>query len=140
MFALHPQLAADCHILGSFELNLLLMLNDSQYPWFVLVPQRADLSELYQLSEPDAAQFWQESRAFSQQIMRVFNGDKLNVAALGNVVPQLHVHHIVRFTGDVAWPKPVWGASPAKALTAQQLDERITLLRSELVGVRWRSH
>ena len=140
MFTLHPQLVADCHILGNFELNLLLMLNDAQYPWFVLVPQRPDLNELYQLDEADTAQFWQESRAFSQQIMRIFKGDKLNVAALGNVVPQLHVHHIVRFTGDVAWPKPVWGVKPAKALTTQQLDERITLLRSELTGVRWRSH
>jgi len=140
MFALHPQLAADCHILGSFELNLLLMLNDAQYPWFVLVPQRADLSELYQLDAGDAQRFWQESHEFSQQIMRIFKGDKLNVAALGNVVPQLHVHHIVRFTNDAAWPKPVWGVKPAKALTAQQLDERITLLRSELTGVKWRSH
>jgi diadenosine tetraphosphate (Ap4A) HIT family hydrolase len=140
MFALHPQLAADCHILGSFELNLLLMLNDAQYPWFVLVPQRADLSELYQLDADDAKRFWQESHEFSQQIMRIFNGNKLNVAALGNVVPQLHVHHIVRFTTDVAWPKPVWGVSPARALTAPQLDERITLLRSELTGVKWRSH
>lgn len=140
MFQLHPQLAADCHILGSFELNLLLMQNDAQYPWFVLVPQRQDKTELYQLDDVDAALFWQESRAFSQQIMRIFEGDKLNVAALGNVVPQLHVHHIVRFTGDAAWPKPVWGARPARALTAEQMDQRITLLRSELIGVKWRSH
>lgn len=140
MFVLHPQLAADCHILGNFDLSLLLMLNDAQYPWFVLVPQRADLTELYQLDETEALQFWQESRTFSQQIMRIFKGDKLNVAALGNVVPQLHVHHIVRFTGDLAWPKPVWGVNPSKALTAEQLDQRITLLRSELTGVKWRSH
>jgi diadenosine tetraphosphate (Ap4A) HIT family hydrolase len=137
MFELHPQLAADCHVLGSYDLSLLLMLNDAHYPWFVLVPRRPGLTELYQMSEADAARFWGESRMLSQQIMRIFQGDKLNVAALGNMVPQLHVHHIVRFATDVAWPKPVWGASPAQPLTARQLEERLTLLRAGLTGVSW---
>lgn len=137
MFELHPQLAADCLVLGSFRLNLLLMLNDAQYPWFVLVPQRPGVTELYQLDDVDLALFWQESRVLSQVLMSAFGGDKLNVAALGNVVPQLHVHHIVRFRSDIAWPKPVWGVSPAQALTPAQVDSRCAVLRPLLEGMRW---
>ena len=138
-FELHPQLATDCYVLGSLGLSLLLMMNDTQYPWFILVPQRASLTELHQLTAADSALFWQESKEFSRQIMQSFNGDKLNVAALGNVVPQLHVHHIVRFKTDAAWPRPVWGASAACKLTADQLQQRVTLLKSALTAVQWRN-
>ena len=113
-FELHPQLAKDCFIIGQSELNLLLLLNDSQYPWCILVPKRENLREIYQLTTADLTQFWQESNALSQTLNKAFSADKMNVAALGNMVPQLHIHHIARFTTDKAWPGPVWGKVPAK--------------------------
>ena len=112
-FELHPQLAKDCFIIGQSELNLLLLLNDSQYPWCILVPKRENLREIYQLTTADLTQFWQESNALSQALSEEFSADKMNVAALGNMVPQLHIHHIARFTTDKAWPGPVWGKVPA---------------------------
>ena len=114
MAELHRQLAKDCKILGDFTLSRLLLMNDANYPWFILVPNRENVREIYQLSESDQALLLQESSALSDCLMRVFNGDKLNVAALGNVVPQLHVHHVVRYQDDPAWPAPVWGKVPAK--------------------------
>lgn len=115
MFELHPQLAGDCFTLGDFPLSRLLLMNDCQYPWFILVPRRANLREIYQLSEPDQQQLLRESSYLSDYLMKHFAGDKLNVAALGNMVPQLHLHHIVRYAADPAWPRPVWGVLPAQA-------------------------
>ena len=117
MFALHPQLAADCILLGRFPLCHLLLLNDSNYPWFILVPDRAELREIYELDAADRRQLLDESCRLSEFLMAEFNGDKLNLAALGNLVPQLHLHHIVRYRSDPAWPGPVWGRFPAKTYT-----------------------
>src|ERR1700741_2460700 len=89
-FTLHPQLAKDCHRLGRFELGLLLLMNDAQYPWCILVPQREGLREIYELSEADQALLLRESVLLGRALMQGFHGDKLNVAALGNMVPQLH--------------------------------------------------
>ena len=113
MFRLDPNLERDCLKLGEFPLSLLLLHRDANYPWCILVPQREAITELYQLAERDMSQFTAESRLLSRVMMELFGGDKLNVAALGNQVPQLHVHHIVRFRDDGAWPGPVWGALPA---------------------------
>jgi diadenosine tetraphosphate (Ap4A) HIT family hydrolase len=121
MATLHPQLAQDCHLLGHFPLCRLLLMNDTNYPWFILVPDRDNVSEIYQLSDKDQAQLLQESSSLSASLMGLFNGDKLNVAALGNVVPQLHIHHVVRYRNDPAWPAPVWGKVPAKPYTQDQL-------------------
>lgn len=125
MFKLHPTLAQDCHELGQFRLCRLLLLLDANYPWFILVPARENISEIYQLDQADQQVFWQESDLFSRHIMQVFNGDKLNIGALGNVVPQLHIHHIVRYNNDPAWPKPVWGTVERLAYADEQLAERI---------------
>lgn len=111
-FELHPRLAADTFVLGDFPLCRLLLMNDAQYPWFVLVPRRNDIGEIYQLGDADQAQLLRESVLLSRTLMEVFEGHKLNVAALGNVVPQLHLHHIVRFRDDPAWPAPVWNRLP----------------------------
>lgn len=111
-FALHPQLQRDTLSLGDFPLCRLLLMNDAHYPWFILVPRRAGLRELHELDAAGQAQFWQESSELARTLLRIFGGDKLNLAALGNVVPQLHVHHIVRYTNDPAWPAPVWGRHP----------------------------
>jgi len=114
MFKLHPRLKEDCFVLGHFELSLLLLMNDANYPWFILVPQREGLSEIHELSEDDQQQLARESSCLSRALAVVFGADKMNVAALGNVVPQLHIHHIVRFRDDPAWPDPVWGKLPAR--------------------------
>lgn len=131
-FELHPQLAADTVVVGDFPLCRLLLMNDRQYPWTILVPRRAALREIYELHESDQLRFWRESTQLSQTLMRAFDGDKLNVAALGNMVPQLHVHHIVRFKGDPAWPAPVWGKHPAQPYESVALNERVQLLRGLL--------
>ena len=110
MIELHPQLKKDCIPLGEFTLCSLLLLNDANYPWFILLPNRAGITEMHHLSEIDQQQLMAESMFFSQCLEQVFQADKLNIAALGNVVPQLHIHHIARFTTDACWPAPVWGA------------------------------
>lgn len=113
MFALHPQLEKDCISLGEFPLCQLLLLNDSQYPWFVLVPRRDQIREIFQLNEADQQQLLKESSALAKAINEAFCADKINIAALGNMVPQLHLHHIVRYEHDPVWPAPVWGKLPA---------------------------
>ncbi len=110
---LHPQLEQDCFIVGQFPLSALLLLNDSQYPWFILVPQREDVSEIHQLSASDQQQLMRESSLLAACIEKEFKADKINIAALGNMVPQLHIHHIVRYKNDPAWPAPVWGKATA---------------------------
>lgn len=121
MFTLHPRLEADCIVLGDFPLCRLLLMNDARYPWFVLVPRRADISEIYQLVEREQLQLQRESVTLGQAIMEVFGGDKLNVAALGNLVPQLHIHHIVRYRDDATWPGPVWGVGISVPYTVEQV-------------------
>lgn len=117
MFQLDPTLNKDCFILGSFDLSLLLMMNDSNYPWCILVPQRAEISEIYQLSQDEQQQLMAESSQLSLAMDREFQADKMNIAALGNVVKQLHVHHVVRYQTDPCWPAPIWGKNPALAYT-----------------------
>ncbi len=128
-FQLHPQLEKDCFIIGKLTLCRVLMLDDSQYPWFILVPEVNDIAEIYQLSEHQQRQYFDESLAFSKNIMNFFKGDKLNVAALGNVVPQLHIHHIVRYKNDACWPAPVWGAKPAISYDKEQAAQLISQLQ-----------
>ena len=108
-FELHTRLAADCIRVGRLPLSMLLLMNDARYPWFVLVPQRNGLSEIFQLPESDQCQLWRESACLARNLMQSFHADKINIGVLGNLVPQLHIHHIARFTSDPAWPGPVWG-------------------------------
>jgi len=120
---LHPQLEKDCIVLGQLDLCAVLLMPDANYPWLILVPQRENISEIYQLSDVDQQQLMRESSIASQVLVELFDADKINVAALGNMVPQLHIHHIARYTTDAAWPAPVWGAVPAKAYDAVNLQE-----------------
>ena len=122
MIELHPQLEKDCIVLGEFSLCALLLLNDSNYPWFILLPKRENVKEIHQLSSEDQQQLMAESMFFSRCLEQVFNPDKLNIAALGNVVPQLHIHHIARFIDDASWPTPVWGAVAAIPYTTDQIN------------------
>lgn len=133
MFVLDQRLLQDTVPVGDFPLSRLLLSNDSQYPWFILVPRRADISEVFQLSEADQAQLWSETNFLSQTLQRLFNADKMNVAALGNVVSQLHMHVIVRHKTDVAWPAPVWGKHPAVPYSADQSAAIIARLKDVLV-------
>ncbi len=121
-FNLHPDLVRDGIDLGQLPLCRILLINDANYPWFVLVPQRRNIRDMIDLTEDDYTQLYQESRLFSQMLMIAFKGDKLNVAALGNVTPQLHVHHIVRYHDDIAWPGPIWGKHPAKPYSPEQIE------------------
>lgn len=108
--------------MGEFALCQVLLMNDATYPWFVLVPKRGGVSDTIDLNESDHDQLWRESKAFSAAIMTAFKGEKLNVAALGNMTPQLHIHHIVRYTSDAAWPGPIWGKVPMKPYTDTQIE------------------
>jgi len=113
MFKLNSRLKEDCYLLGESELSLLLLMNDSRYPWFIMVPKRPDIKEIFELSQEDQQHLAKESSCLARAISTAFEGDKINVASLGNVVSQLHIHHIVRFKNDPAWPGPVWGHSKA---------------------------
>jgi len=122
-FTLHPQLVKDSIELAELPLCKLLLANDSAYPWFILVPKVADITEIYQLDWQQQQQLLNESSLLSELLMQVFAGDKMNVAALGNVVEQLHVHHVVRFKTDSQWPKPIWGQQAASRYSAVALAE-----------------
>ncbi len=135
MADIHPQLLNDCKTLGRFTLCHLLITLDANYPWFILVPDRDSIKEIYQLNRDDQAQLLNESSLLSERIMQVYKGDKLNVAALGNQVPQLHVHHIVRYRDDPAWPTPVWGKIAPKPYSETELEHLLSKLElSDLTG------
>lgn len=108
-------------MLGELPLSRLLLLNDARYPWFILVPRRENVTEIYQLDAAEQQQLMRESSQLGRFLMEQFNGDKLNIGALGNLVPQLHLHHIVRFRGDATWPGPVWGVGQAEPYSAEAL-------------------
>lgn len=108
-YELHSKLEADTIALGESRLCEIRLMNDSHWPWVLLVPRVASVREIYQLPKAQQLRLAEESSLLGEAMMAAFAGDKLNVAALGNMVPQLHLHHIVRFEGDPAWPGPVWG-------------------------------
>ena len=121
MFQLHERLAADTHKLGESRLCDVLLMNDNTWPWVILVPRISGIREIYELPNEQQQRLLFESSALSEGMMQLFGGAKMNVAALGNMVPQLHLHHIVRFEGDAAWPGPVWGKQPPVPYTEEQL-------------------
>lgn len=127
-YTLHSQLEKDTIKIGDLPLCELLLIKDANYPWCVLVPRRADIIEIYQLNEADRAQLLNESCVLSEVMQQLYKAKKMNVAALGNMVPQLHLHHIARFEEDGAWPGPVWGVLPAKAYENSDLLERADLI------------
>lgn len=129
MFALDSRLQQDCLLVGDFPLCRLLLMNDSNYPWFILVPRREEVSELFQLDADDQRQLWQETALLAETLKDTFAADKMNVATLGNVVNQLHMHVIVRRREDAAWPAPVWGRHPAQPYSEQQMGQIIDKLR-----------
>ncbi len=131
-FQLHERLQQDCIAIGHFSLCQLLMMNDQQFPWFILVPERADIKEIYQLNAADRQLLSEESCYLAENMAELFNADKMNIAAIGNMVPQLHIHHIVRYQTDKAWPAPVWGKFTAQAYTERQSVELIAKVKAQL--------
>ena len=128
MFALDQRLQQDTLTIGDFPLCRLLLSNDSNYPWFILVPRINGISEVFQLSVIDQQKLWNETTTLAQLLSEGFGADKMNIGALGNVVSQLHVHVIVRKCDDMAWPAPVWGKHPARPYT----EEQVAAIRARL--------
>jgi diadenosine tetraphosphate (Ap4A) HIT family hydrolase len=112
-FALHPTLARDTVEVARLPLCRLLLMDDRRFPWLILVPEREAAREIHDLAPADRAELVEEIARASEALTRLFRPDKVNVGALGNVVPQLHVHVVARFAADSAWPGPVWGSGVA---------------------------
>jgi diadenosine tetraphosphate (Ap4A) HIT family hydrolase len=123
VFSLDARLQQDTLLLGDFPLCRLLLSNDANYPWFILVPRQADISEVFELSAEQQQQLWQETSTLAAALHQSYSADKMNIGALGNVVAQLHMHVIVRFKTDIAWPSPVWGKVAAVPYSAAQVEE-----------------
>ena len=129
---LHPQLAHDTVNIGDLPLSRVLIINDANWPWVLLVPRRSRVGEIIDLDDVEQAQLWTEIARTARALKDVTACDKLNIAALGNIVPQLHVHVIARRQGDAAWPKPVWGAVPPLPYAKDDLEHFMQTLRRKL--------
>ena len=131
-FSLHPQLAADTVPVCDLDLCRVLLCTDSTYPWLILSPMKEGLRDLHDLDDVDGVSVMAEIRQCSQALVALFGPDKMNVAALGNAVPQLHIHVIARFETDAAWPGPIWGKAPAKPYDDDKRDGLVATLRDAL--------
>ena len=129
---LHPQVAAETFAVGDLTLSRVLLMNDTNYPWLVLVPRQAGAVEIIDLDDTEQAQLMREIALTAGVLKDVTVCDKLNIAAIGNVVAQLHVHIVVRRRGDAAWPRPVWGTVPARAYEAAERERFIAAIRAEI--------
>ncbi len=132
IFTLHPQLAADTVDVADFKLCTLRLMNCKAVPWLILVPRRASITEIIDLAPVEQLQLMEDIAAASNLLRGLFSPRKINVAALGNVVPQLHVHVIARSESDAAWPKPVWGNLPMDFYTPADLAGMVSRLRAAL--------
>ncbi|WP_035572256.1 HIT domain-containing protein [Halomonas halocynthiae] len=136
-FTPDARLVADSHLVAELPLCQLRMMNDQRYVWLILIPRYADIHEVYELSAADQRQLWQEGTLLGQAIKQHFAGDKLNIATLGNVVSQLHLHVVLRHQRDPAWPGPVWGHSPAEPYTNTRQSEMRRQLLTLINTIRW---
>ena len=131
-WSLHPQLARDTIAIGDLALSRLLVVNDANWPWLLLVPRRQGVSEIIDLDEVERAQLMTEIARVARALKEVTTCDKINVAALGNVVPQLHVHVIARRSGDAGWPKPIWGAAQPAPHDTRELERFVTAIKRKV--------
>ncbi len=136
MYRLDERLEADTIFIGRLPLSQVLLMNDSRYIWLILVPARIDTFEIYHLSEADRIQLAKESSWTQEKLADRYAPDSMNVATLGNVVPQLHMHHVVRYKDDAAWPGPVWGNGKAVPYTPEELSKRVHEIKT-LLGARF---
>ncbi len=134
MFTLDDRLQKDTTLVGRFELCLLLLHRDSNYPWFILVPQRVGVTEIHDLTSTEQQLLLAESTLVAKALTSSFAPDKLNIAMLGNIVAQLHIHHVARFKNDISWPGPIWGAAPAGQYGPDVLQNRVATMRQALAG------
>ena len=133
-WSLHPQLRADTALVCDLPLSRLVAMNDANFPWLILVPRRPGASELFDFSGGDQAALLDELALVSRALQAATRCDKLNVAAIGNVVPQLHIHIVARTRNDPLWPKPVWGAAPPRPYDPAALERFVTAIRERLRG------
>lgn len=131
-FVLDPRLGGDTHFVCDLELSCVLLMDDARFPWLILVPRRANLRELTDLDIAAQQRLLSEINRCARAVQALFTPDKLNIAALGNMVAQLHVHIIARRADDAAWPHPVWGFGERVAYASDVLDERLDALRRAL--------
>ena len=131
-WSLDPQLERDTAAIGDLTLARVLAMNDANYPWLILVPRRAGAVELIDLDDEQQTQLMDEIAMLSHVLKDVTACDKLNIAAIGNVVPQLHVHIVARRRGDAAWPRPVWGTASPRPYAPGELDRFVEMIRREV--------
>lgn len=129
MFTLDSKLNADTFLVTDLKVSRLLLMNDSNYPWLILVPRKADLVELTDLNFEEQVEVLREINLVAKILQENFGAEKLNIGALGNVVKQLHIHVIARFKNDAAFPKPVWGAVAAKPYLENEAEGIIKKIR-----------
>ncbi len=135
-WSLHAQLERDTAMIGDLPLARILLMNDANYPWLILVPRRSGATEILDLSEAEQAQLMGEITLAARALKATVECDKLNIAAIGNVVPQLHVHVVARRRTDPAWPRPVWGAAAARAYKPAERQRLIEALRRKVPGLK----
>ncbi len=128
-FELHPRLAADSLYITDLAFCRLLLMNDERFPWIILVPRKAQVSEIFELTPSEQQALLLETITLSKLFKNLYQADKLNIASIGNIVPQLHVHIIARFIGDKAWPTPVWGFQKPIPYSVQKSEETITEIK-----------
>ena len=136
MFEMDKRLVGDTVELGDFALSRVLLMNDSRYPWLILVPRVVDASEVFDLQLEQQQELWQETQIVAHALKHAFAADKINIATLGNVVSQLHMHIVVRMQNDEAWPAPIWGRGIAQPYSESALIEMRTRLQAAL-AVHW---
>lgn len=134
-FQLHDMLAVDTLFIKDLPLCRLVLMNNANHPWCILIPRVDDVLDIYQMDWQDQQQFLNESSMVCEVMMQIFGGKKMNVAALGNICSQLHVHHIVRFEDDIDWPHPVWGRSEGVSYTSEKFDDIKAKLLSALDSI-----
>lgn len=132
-FVLHPQLERDTFFVEDLDVSRLLLMNDIRFPWLILVPRRPDIRELIDLSSEDYRKVTEEIRKVSEITRKIFTPHKLNVAALGNMVQQLHIHVIARNENDSAWPNPVWSSKQAlDGYTSDKKNDIVQLVKKHI--------
>jgi diadenosine tetraphosphate (Ap4A) HIT family hydrolase len=131
-FSLHPRLSADTVLVADWALSRVLAMNDARYPWLILVPRRDVVTEIFDLDRSDRLSLIEEVARASEGLRKLTRAAKINVGALGNLVPQLHVHVVARNPGDAAWPGPVWGHGTARPYGSRARDEFVNQLVNAL--------
>jgi diadenosine tetraphosphate (Ap4A) HIT family hydrolase len=132
-FSLDPQLARDTVAVGDLPHARVLLVNDANFPWLIVVPLRPGAVELFDLDDGERAQLMGTLSHLARLLKELTGCDKINIAAIGNVVSQLHVHIIARRRDDAAWPRPVWGALPPRPYAAAERERMIDALREKIV-------